>query len=120
MKQCLLQSLQKEELLNAGLPNENLKELKERGDQSAFMQYAKQKDMISNLDKKLDYHNIQKEKHPYLNELRSFMSRKKSTNPRDSIDVDSPLASQFLTTQKEAQIKAVGAESRSPISRTAI
>lgn len=43
------------------------------------MQYAKQRELISNLDKKLDYHNLQKARHPYINELRSYMKDKRSS-----------------------------------------
>ena len=50
------------------------------------MQYAKQRELLNNLDKKLDYHNLQKDRHPYINDLRSFMQRKRSSNP-DNIEL---------------------------------
>ena len=31
------------------------------------------RELIQNLDKKLDYYNLQRERHPYINELRTFM-----------------------------------------------
>ena len=61
------------------------------------MQYAKQKDMIANLDKKLDYHNIQKEKHPYLNDLRKYMTRKKP-NAKGAEATDYAEGSKYLST----------------------
>ena len=55
------------------------------------MQYAKQRELISNLDKKLDYHNLQKDRHPYINELRSFMEEKRrATNNPESKKMNTP------------------------------
>ena len=47
------------------------------------MQYAKQREIMQNIDKKLDYHNLQKDRHPYINDLRAFMQRKKSNHSND-------------------------------------
>ena len=78
----LIESLPKEELRDF-LPNTNIRE---RGLNEAFIKYAKQKDLLSNLDKKLDYHNLQAEKHPYISELRSFMQNKRSLDKQAQME----------------------------------
>ena len=74
IQNCVVQTLPVEELKDF-MPT---KELKERPEDS-FAKYAKQREFLANLDKRLDYHNIQKAKHPHLGDLRAFMQRNKST-----------------------------------------
>ena len=62
------------------MPNE---ELKERPQEDSFAKYAKQRHLLANLDKRLDYHNLQKQKHPYLNDLRNFMKHRKPSGSTD-------------------------------------
>ena len=43
------------------------------------------------MDKKLDYHNLQKDRHPYINELRSFMEEKRrATNHPENKKMNTP------------------------------
>ena len=51
------------------------------------MHYAKQRELLTNLDKKLDYRNLQKDRHPYINDLRSFMN-KKHKNDNSQVPMD--------------------------------
>ena len=41
------------------------------------MNYAKQKALLTGLDAKLNYFSLQKERHPYIKELRDFANAKK-------------------------------------------
>ena len=72
------------------LPKEELKDfhpnqsIKQKKNQENFLEYAKQRELLANLDKKLDYHNLQKDRHPYINELRSYMEEKRRTTKNQS------------------------------------
>lgn len=67
------------------LPKEAVREflpegsIRERQNHDNFMQYAKQRELLANIDKKLDYHNLQEERHPEINDLRAAMKQRSNT-----------------------------------------
>ena len=83
LKNCVLSSLSKEEMRDF-MPKDGIKD--KPSDHEAFLQYAKQREILSNIDKKLDYHAMQKDRHPYINDLRAAMQRKRSSNPSNDYD----------------------------------
>ena len=42
------------------------------------LNYAKQKSLLQGIDQKLNYFNLQKERHPYIKELRDYALAEKS------------------------------------------
>ena len=77
--------------MNHFLPNESIKE---RQNHDSFIKYAKQRELITNLDKKLDYHYLQQGRHPYINDLRDAMKKKKTS----SNACNSPAGGDYKTT----------------------
>ena len=65
------------------LPTVNIKQRQKNHDQ--FIRYAKQRELLSNIDQKLDYHNMHAERHPYVNELKTYMAANRRTGSTHQI-----------------------------------
>ena len=66
------------EQLRGFLPSENIKNRPQ--DHESFIKYANQRKLLANLDKRLDYKVLQAERHPNVNELRSYMKIERKIN----------------------------------------
>jgi rubrerythrin len=83
------------------------------GDQT-FLKYAKQRELLANLDKHLDYRALQQTRHPYIKELKAAMQKGRATNPdyEDALTkADSILSKhvRFTTTQRDLNEKTLQA-----------
>lgn len=68
LKNCIIATLPKEELRDfqpkQGIRNDNFDDKNKKTKKTSndphdnFMEYAKQRELINNIDKKLDYHNL--------------------------------------------------------------
>ena len=92
------------------LPKEAVREflpegsIRERQNHDNFMQYAKQRELLANIDKKLDYHNLQEERHPEINDLRAAMKQRSNTRLSPNRSPDAALSSnlRFVSSAMDA------------------
>lgn len=54
------------------MPSESIKTVPNNEN---FLRYANQRELLANIDKKLDYHTRLKSRYPYINELRAELSQ---------------------------------------------